>query len=124
MKQLTVENVSEILKECLYQEGEDTSNHLSVEGIKRTFGFNPEKLEKHKESIREMVSQVHPMFQQGWSFLNLCMKNDSETWASDHSSMEELMCLGVATGFMVLPAPRDMWHLLAGGMPYIIVKTT
>jgi hypothetical protein len=36
--------------------------------------------------------------------------------------MDELVCLGLAIGRIAFLMPREMWEMLPGGMPYIVVK--
>ncbi len=35
--------------------------------------------------------------------------------------MEALVVLGIASGFVKYPMPREMWSALPGGMPYIVI---
>jgi hypothetical protein len=39
----------------------------------------------------------------------------------EHASMESLICLGIAAGFVRYCLPRDLWTSLPGGLPYFVV---
>lgn len=125
MLQLTVENVSRIMKECLYKEDEPITSPTVVHGVVRTFGFNPAKLQLHKKEISEMLDYLPETFHEstggGWSFLNACMTKDGKQWG-EQPNVEELMVLGMAINKVNLLMPHDLWHLLPGGMPYFSVK--
>lgn len=127
MKKLTAQNVNEVFMDCLFRNGEDTSKAVTVEGIVSKFVFHPSRLESHKTDIKEMLSALPEQFQTdkggGWSFLNACMTNDGEQWG-EHQNMEQLFALGIATGQAKWLLPRDIWHSLPGGMPYVSVITS
>jgi len=122
---LTAENVENVFKECLFIDGEDTSSKLVAEGIKTNVGFHPERLERHREDIANMLSELPKEFQQdgggGMSFLNACMNADGEQWTGIHSTMEKLFLLGLALGKVKNLMPRAIWCALPGGMPYYVV---
>lgn len=117
------EKVREIMLDSLNGKEEGA---LVVEGITRTFGFSKEKIETHKEEIRQLLSDMPDEFQAGkgggMSFLNLCMDKYGEQWA-EHSTMEELIALGEAAGMASYPLPREMWSILPGGVPYVAFNT-
>jgi hypothetical protein len=122
---LTTENVTSIFKDCLFKDGENTSNPVMSEGITSKFGFHKERLESHKEDISEMLSKLPKEFQQntggGMSFLNACNDVDGRQWTSLHQVMEQLFVLGQAIEKVKCLMPRDMWKILPGGMPYYVV---
>ena len=124
---LTAEAVREIALDCVYDEGEDTSDAVVVEGIVRNYGYKPSKLEERKADIAELLAELPPQFQPppdgggGWSFLNACMDKHGNQWG-EHIDIECLMCLGIATGQAEYNMARDLWDSLPGGMPYFGVK--
>jgi len=65
-----------------------------------------------------MVDELSPKFSEGWSFLQMCEDKHGQQWTGEHRAMEELVVLGQAAGFVALLAPREMWPVLPGGMPY------
>jgi hypothetical protein len=121
---LTAANVEEVIKDCLFCEGEDISNAVKVEGVIHNFGFHPERLEKHAGDIREMLEELPDGFKPGkgggMSFLSACETKDGTQWG-EHPDIERLFVLGLATKQAALCLPRAMWHVLPGGMPYFCV---
>jgi hypothetical protein len=114
--------ISEILKDCLFKEGEDTDAAVVGEGITRNFGFHPKRLKGYHAEVSEMLLQLPEEFHyNGWSFLNACVDRDGNQWG-DHPNVEELFALGQAMGMVVCPVPRELWSLFPGGMPYYTVK--
>ncbi len=123
--ELTAKNVTEILMDCLFKEGEDTSVHVKGEGVRLAIGFNPERLEKNKEKISELVEQLPKEFKKesggGYSFLNACVTSNGNQWGQ-HDNIDELLCLGLASGKISYLLPRELWTSLPGGMPYFIIN--
>uniref|UniRef100_A0A6M3LIC0 Uncharacterized protein n=1 Tax=viral metagenome TaxID=1070528 RepID=A0A6M3LIC0_9ZZZZ len=122
---LTSKNVESIFMDCLFREGEDTSDPAIAEGIISKFGFHKKRLELHKKDILIMLSQLPKEFQKdgggGMSFLNACNNAKGEQWTGLHSIMEQLFSLGQACEKVKCLMPRDMWSVLPGGMPYYVV---
>ena len=126
MTDLNPQNVERIVRHCLYkdeeiQDGDIPDNAIVLEGVTRSFGFHPDRIEESREEIADMVSQLHDTFKEGWSFLNGCLKKDEEQWTGEHRVVEELFCLGMATGNMEMLTPREIWKVLPGCMPYFRV---
>lgn len=122
---LTANIVSSIFMNCLFQEGEDTSNAVIVEGFQNKIGFNPEKIEKYRDDIIELANELPENFQAsseggGNSFLNAIEDKHGNQWG-EHQRVDQLVCLGQATGVIRYLAPRPMWSMLPGGMPYFQV---
>jgi hypothetical protein len=122
---LTVESVDEIVGYCML--GAVTTpvtRAVLSQGIANAFVFDPDKLEERHQQIRQLLSQLPSQFHAdgggGWSFLNLCVREDGEQWTGEHREMEALMCLAVAAGWGWV-SPRWMWPALPGSMPYVIV---
>ena len=127
MVSITAENmasrVNEVFMDCLFRDGEDTTNHIVAEGIMSTYGFHPERLETHRNDIKELLERLPDEFKEGWSFLNACNDRDGEQWTGLHTTMEQLVVLGIALGFASYLMPRDLWSVMPGGMPYFNVNT-
>ena len=128
-KRLTMElsskNVENAFLDCLFREGEDTTNHVEVKGITLNIGFHPERLESHREEIKQMLSELPDEFQAskggGWSFLNACNDKKGNQWTDLQAIMEQLFLLGIGIDEARFQLPRKMWSVLPGGMPYIVV---
>lgn len=123
--ELTSKNVQSVLLDSLFQQHpEDESKAVKVEGVVGRFGFDPERLKKHEEDVVSMLKQLPKEFHKevggGYSFLGACNRADGQQWG-EHRSMDELFCLGIALGKVAFAMPREMWAMLPGGMPYLIV---
>jgi len=85
---LTSEKVEAIFMDCLFRDGEDTSNHIAVEGVVHNVGFHPERLESHRAEIEAMLDELPEMFHEksggGWSFLNACNDKHDNQWTDFH----------------------------------------
>jgi hypothetical protein len=123
---LTAKKVNEIFLECLFKEGENTENHIIGEGIMHKIGFNPERLKANETKIIEMLNDLPDSFKKdgggGMSFLNMCQDKENNQWTGLHQTMDELVCLGKAIGKLSFLLPKEMWSVLPGGMPYILIS--
>lgn len=125
--ELTSKNVDELMMDCLF--GDDTPENRAravvVEGITTKFGFDPDKLAKHRDDITSMLFQLPEQFLQskggGWSFLQACNRADGVQWTGLHKVMECLLMLGLAIGRVKCCMPREFWRVLPGGVPYYVV---
>jgi hypothetical protein len=125
MSKLNSKRVDQILTECLFREGEDTSNALVGKGVITDFGFHPERIEQHRSEVAEMLAELPDQFHEdkggGWSFLNACMDREGNQWG-EHISIEGLLALGSALGMAKTLMPKEMWGIFPGGMPYFSVN--
>lgn len=126
-KVLTADKVNEVLFDCFYKQeeikdGKKPVGCIQVKGITTKFGFHPERLNKHKNEITEMLAELPREFKEGWSFLNLCYDKNGYQWTGLQRTMEALMVLGIAVGKMEYCIPIELWPELPGGVPYVIVK--
>jgi hypothetical protein len=123
---LDPQRVEEIFRDCLFEDGEDTSSHIPAEGITTTVGFHPERLHSHKEEIKALLNLLPDVFRVsgggGASFLQANMDRNGEQWTGVHQRMEQLFQLGLATCQVTLLTPRETWHLFPGGVPYYAIK--
>lgn len=115
--------VDEIVKDCLNGVEEGA---VIVEGLVRSFGFNPERIKAHREEIRAALNEMKPEFHiktgGGYSFLALPFTKDDEQWG-EQVSAEALLCLGIAAGMVKILLPRALWSALPGGVPYLSIDT-
>lgn len=117
------ERVTDLFMKCLFQEGEPTEGAIVVPGITATFGFHPGRVAEARDAIRDVASAiVTDDFRKGggggMSFLQLCMTRNGEHWG-EHANCQELCCLSIAAGIAEWCAPRELWAILPGGMPYV-----
>ncbi len=108
--------------DCLFREGEDTTNHVKVEGITSKFGLHPQRLEEKRELVTALLAELPAKFKEGWTFLNLCTTKDGEQWTGMHRICEELVVMAIGLGLMEYFMPREMWGFLPGGVPYLMIK--
>jgi hypothetical protein len=143
---LTADNVVEVFMDCLFTEDEMIAiglEHYTAEqvlamedppflvasGIVNDVALHPERLETHRGEVREMLRQLPKEFQSvsaggggGWSFLNMCMRDDGEQWTGLHRTQEHLATLAIALKEGSWLLPREMWEAFPGGMPYFSVS--
>lgn len=121
---LTAENVEKIHNICIGRA--ENTNTFFVEGIKNTYWYDKKKIEKRTEEIENMLMQLPKNFRKsvggGWSFLQMCMRDDEVQWTGLHVTMEKLMCLGIACGKMEYLMPKELWCALPAGVPYVVIK--
>jgi hypothetical protein len=122
---LTSKNVTQLFKDCLYNEGENTDDHVKTEAIKMIVGFDPKRLKENKENILDLLKEFPDSFMKsgggGMSFVNMCQDKNGIQWTDFHSTMDELVALGIASGQMSYVLPRNIWRHLPGGMPYLVI---
>lgn len=124
---LTSENVLAVLNACFYTD-EEVKNGvveeaLVIEGITMKVGFHPERVDQYRDEIKSMLEELPDAFFKdgggGGSFLALCETKKGEQWG-EHRHMEALCCLAIAASIGQWCAPKKMWSVLPGGMPYIV----
>ena len=134
---LTADKVRKTIIACLYKDADITldcngdlaevpADAVLAEGVIHRYAFDPKRVVAQKENIRTLLNEMSPEFHVGqgggYSFLNACMDKHGNHWA-EHSTIDDLICLGLATGFVTIPIPRDMWQILPGSVPYFTVDT-
>lgn len=132
MSILTVGTVTKLFGDCLFTqeevgaavEPEQPADAVQVEGVLRKFAFHPGRLESHREEVKALLAELPDNFQAskggGWTFLNACVTKGGEQWG-EHAHCEMLLTLGIGLGLAKWQLPRDMWRVLPGGMPYVVV---
>lgn len=123
---VTTSNMSELthtaFTECLFKEGEDTTNHVKVEGITSMFGLHPQRLEEKRELVKALLAELPEEFKEGYSFLSLCTTKNGELWTGEHGICEQLVVMAIGLDLMSYCMPRQIWSALPGGVPYVIIK--
>ena len=121
--------VTDAFMDCLFKEDEPHDGYILVEGITNKFGFHPQRLERKRETIKEILSMLPNEFKDtslggegGWSFLNLCVLQDGYQWTGMHRVQEQLMCIAIGLNLMEYLLPREMWPALPGSVPYVMIK--
>ena len=123
---VTASNMSELTRnafmDCLFKEGEDTTNHVKVEGITSMFGLHLQRLEEKRELVTALLAELPEEFKEGYTFLNFCTTKDGEQWTDEHRVCEQLIVMAIGLNLMEYCMPREMWAVLPGGVPYIMIK--
>jgi len=130
---LTHDRVKGVLFACLYEKVEmDADGNpilpadaMIIEGVATSAAFDPKRVEENKPRIRELLEELPaPFFKDtggGWSFLNACLDKHNRHWG-EHQSVDALLLVGIAAGYVTF-APKEMWSVLPGGVPYFTVDT-
>lgn len=122
--------IEEILKDCFFTKEEveaangEPKNIVEAEGLFGKLGLNSDRVGKYKEEIKGMLSELPDSFMAGkgggMSFLNMCLDKNGTQWG-EQQNVDELFILGNACGFAKYTMPKDMWSVLPGGMPYVVI---
>lgn len=133
MPELTAVAVEKILVDCLFKDEEmpdpktPPEGAILVQGVINNYGFHPERVASHKTEIvgllEELDSSFHASGGGGMSFLNACVDKNGRQWG-EHRNIEQLYVLGAAIGAASFPLPKQMWGMMPGGMPYIVIDTS
>lgn len=113
--ELTAINVESVLVNCLFNEGENSVNHVKGTGIMLTTELHPFRLESNKDNIVSMLSQL-PDASEGLPFQELCMTKEGSQWG-EHYYIDLLVNLGSAINKLSLDKSRNMF-----GLPYVVIK--
>jgi hypothetical protein len=124
--ELTSDNVHAVFNSCMFNKHESTENKVIIEGITFKAGFHPDRLNSQKDNVFDMLQCLPLSFRQenggGMSFLSACNDKNDVQWTGMHSTMEELFILGIGLELVEVLAPREMWGMFPGGMPYLVIK--
>lgn len=103
---------------------------LWTEAITARFAFHRERLESHRDEVSRMLAELPDTFREegpgsggGWSFLNMAVDRHGNQWTGEHKVMESLLAMAIGLGLAEFCAPRHMWWLLPGGVPYVAIKS-
>ena len=123
---INVTNMSQLTQDafmdCLFKEGEDTTNHIRVEGVTNIFGLHPQRLEEKRELVTALLAELPEEFKQGWSFLNLCTTKRGEQWTGMQRICEQLVVMAIGLELMEYCTPRALWQIFPGNVPYVMIK--
>lgn len=124
--ELTSEKVERIFNNCMPSYLVKDAEYKVGEGFLGRFDFDPEKLKESEQTIISMLSDLPDDFKRsgggGRSFLNMCVDKNGNQWTGVHDIVDMLVRLGNAIGRVSFLMPREMWPVLPGGMPYIVVE--
>lgn len=127
--ELTSKNVQDIFFDSLFRDEELKTDIIKLavyaKGLTINVGFHPERLEKHREEVKDLLSQLPEPFRQskggGWSFLMACENSKGEQWG-EHRNIEQLVLLGLALKMVDYLVPRELWGFFPGNLPYFVIE--
>ena len=131
---LTENNVNNVFEDCLHtyddlnelDKSEIAARTTSIEGITAKVDFNTERLQRHKDDIKSMLSELPDQFMHanggGYTFLAASEDKNGNRWTDLQKTMERLFILGMAVKYVRYCFPRDFWRALPGGVPYYSVS--
>ena len=123
---VSASNMSELVRnafaKCIFNEDEDKTDYVTVEGIVNNFGLHPQRLEEQRELVTALLAELPAEFKEGNTFLNLFTTKNGELWTGEHTVCEQLTVMAVGLDLMTYCFQREMWAVLPGGVPYVIVK--
>jgi hypothetical protein len=125
VSRLSSKEVLEILKWCLFNDQDRTSQKMEVEGILHKFVLHRGRLAAKRRLIEELLGELPRKFRRsdgdGASFLEACLDHRGEQWTDLHQVMEALFVLGIAIEKVEFRVGREEWRLLPGGMPHLVI---
>jgi hypothetical protein len=131
MTALTAENVKMVVMDVLFRDDEvqdgsprNLDDLVMVEGLVNKFGLHKGRLESHRQDVADMLRGLPDGFRKsgggGMSFLDACVDREGVQWG-EHRDIDSLFVLGMGLGLAKYCAPREMWKVLPGGVPYMVV---
>ena len=132
---ISAKEVEEALKDSLFKNEEvDTSGRcmsegfpatVIVEGLTATFYLNAQRLNEKKDQVIKWLTEFEDGFMKdsggGQTFLNFCQTKDGNQWG-EQSDCQNLLILAIGLNLMSYCAPKEMWSMFPGEMPYIVIN--
>ena len=125
VERVNANDVRELYRSCLLTDDEVKDDMPVVdfilgEGVMSISVFNSDRIENAKEKISLLFDKIIPDGCDNISFLNLCVDKNDNLWTGEHSTVDLLVQLGVASGEISYLVPRKEWKDLPGEMPIIV----
>lgn len=121
---ISSETVNNIFHDCLFRDEEPHDEYIVAEGITLSVGFHPKRIESHADEIHDILMNLPTEFHEnsggGYSFIYMVMDRGHEHWCGQKTA-QELMLLGIASGWLSVLVPKDLWEAFPGGVPYVVV---
>lgn len=116
--------VHEIFMDSLFKKEENHDTYVTAQGLRMTCAFHPERLESHTDEVHSILQDFPKEFMEstggGYTFLQMVSDKNGDL-CMEQTTADELLMLGIATGWAVILLPREMWQLLPGGVPYVML---
>jgi hypothetical protein len=124
--ELTEFNVHEKFLYCLQKMSENGRRGVRVEAISIRVTFDAVRLLEIRSNIKHALDQLPTGFTQslggGLSFTAMKFNRQFRIWSYNPRSQEELLALSMGLGLADFLVPRDVWHLLPGQTPFVVIK--
>lgn len=126
--------VDALFRSCLFEEKELVNGEppadlppVYVTGIVLNVGFHPKRLEEARENVKNLIAQIvrDEFFKSkgaGWSFMCLCEDRQGSQWANQHRTAEQLLLMAIGLEEAGYCAPKEMWVMFPGSVPYVWFK--
>lgn len=124
------DRVKAVFFDCMFHTAEEANEHMTAgtailsKGIVVKVGFHPERLEKRREDILQLMNEIVPdVFYMssggGMSFSQLPFDRDEEQWG-EQKNAEQLYQLAHALGHAGYCVEDPLLiSILPGGLPYV-----
>lgn len=125
---LNPNRVNSIFTECLFKEGEDEGESITVAGFANDTIFSKSRVDEHKDTIIDMLADLPDHFKVsagdriGASVMGVGFDKHGHEWTVLYVYKERLTQLGVAVGKVSYIVPKKDWPLLKNGMPFILIN--
>lgn len=143
MTPLDVEHVRGLYVECTFRPEDKPDTCVLVQGYCAVGTFHRGRLYACESRIAALLAQLPDTFMAGLprgggdSLSQAHYTYDGQVWTDEYSQqqptrrkfgsashpVEQLLLLGLATGRVVFLVPHQYQDLLAGGMPYIVIRS-
>ena len=124
---ISATKLQEVFLDCLFREEELEGGRpigglewVPCSGIVNNVGFHKERLKAHRDDVKAFLNELNPKFSEGLSFLEMPMDKDGNQWGEQRNA-EQLMLLGYGLGYISYPVPRELWKMLPGGVPFVVI---
>ncbi len=116
--------VNNLFTYCLLREDEvdDINANLDstfCQGIKYDYVFSKERINDKRDKIFHLIDSIKAI-DDGISVLNMGITKDGKKWTDSFDTLEKVMVLGLSSGELFLPFPREFDASLMGNVPYVI----
>jgi len=108
-----------LLDESEFNEGKPIIQSTFCEGIKYDYFFSTKRINDKKDNISFLVDSISSI-EDGISVANMGINREGREWTHSLDTLEKVMVLGVTSGDLLIPFPRNFDKSLKGCLPYVI----
>lgn len=123
---ITASNMSHLTKqafsECIFQHGNANDDFIIVEGVFGNFIFNCQHLEEHRNLITSLIAELPCNPQITFTICDIRTNRQGFTWTNDLVVCDCLVAMAIGLNLMFYSLPKNMWHSLPRGLPYILLN--